>query len=40
MHCRRGKPIDKYGMPFLIEKDTVNRDKYMSHLQQKLKSIH
>ena len=40
MHCRRGKPIDKNGMPILVEKDPNNRDKYLEQLQSKLKSVH
>ena len=40
MHCRRGKLIDKNGMPILVEKDPNNRDKYVEFLQNRLKSVH
>ena len=33
MACRRGVPIDQNGMPFLVEKDLTNRDKYLALLQ-------
>ena len=33
MACRRGVPIDQNGMPFLVERDTFNRDKYMAYIQ-------
>ena len=33
--CRRGVPIDKNGMPFLVEKDPYNREKYMAYLRSK-----
>ena len=32
MACRRGVPIDQNGMPFLVERDTGNRDKYMAFM--------
>ena len=35
MSCRRGIPIDKNGMPFLVEKDPQN-EKYMAYLQKKV----
>ena len=35
MSCRRGVPIDKNGMPFLVEKDPQN-EKYMAYLQKKV----
>ena len=31
--CRRGVPIDKNGMPFLVEKDPYARNKYMSYVE-------
>ena len=32
MSCRRGVPIDQNGMPFLVENDQTNRDKYLAML--------
>ena len=34
--CRRGKTIDKNGMPFLVEHDPCSKDKYLSYLKSRL----
>ena len=31
--CRRGKRIDRNGMPMLVENDSYNRDRFMSQMQ-------
>jgi len=32
--CRRGVPIDKNGMPLLVEKDPYSRNKFLQFLQK------
>ena len=37
LSCRRGVPIDRNGMPFLVEKDPYNRNnQYMAYLKKKM----